>query len=432
MVFVLDKNGNPLMPCTEKRARLLLERDRACVHRILPFVIRLKDRKVDSCKFQPLRIQIDPGSRFTGMALVREKTEDSIVVLNLFELVHRGRQISESLTARRNMRRRRRNQLRYRAPRFLNRGNKKEGWIAPSLMHRVDTTVSWVQRFQRWAPITGIRMERVRFDTQKLQNPEISGVEYQQGTLFQYEVREYLLEKFGRKCAYCDKENIPLEVEHMVSKSKGGSNRISNLTISCRPCNQKKGSQSIEEFLKKKPDLLKKLLKQSKASLKDTAAVNSTRNALYQKLMEFGLPLESSSGGETKFNRSQFQIPKTHALDAACVGKLISVSNWNKPTLQIKCSGRGSYQRTRLDTYGFPRGYIARTKSYFNFQTGDMVKAIVQKGKKVGNYFGRVAVRSSGSFNLQTPEGVVQGISYRNCQIVQRADGYGYFLKESI
>jgi 5-methylcytosine-specific restriction endonuclease McrA len=110
----------------------------------------------------------------------------------------------------------------------------------------------------RVVPINSLFLELVRFDTQKLNNPEISGKEYQQGTLYQYEVREYLLEKFSRSCAYCGVKNVPLEVEHIVPKSIGGSNRVSNLAIACRKCNQAKGNRNIEEFLSKKPDLLKK------------------------------------------------------------------------------------------------------------------------------------------------------------------------------
>src|SRR5690606_36956164 len=147
--------------------------------------------------------------------------------LSLIELVHRGRQISESLTARRSMRRRRRGNLRYRAPRFLNRIQPK-GWLAPSLQHRVNTSMAWVERLQRWAPIAAFSCELVRFDMQALQNPEISGVQYQQGTLFGYEVREYLLEKWGRKCCYCDVQDAPLNIEHLLARARGGSNRITN------------------------------------------------------------------------------------------------------------------------------------------------------------------------------------------------------------
>lgn len=181
-VFVLDRSGRPLMPCSQKRARKLLAQGRARVHRLIPFVIRVVDRQIGSCTLQPLRIKIDPGSKASGMALVRDaeqvdsdtgEVKRTGAVLSLMELVHRGRQISEKLTARRNMRRRRRGNLCYRSPRFLNRTKPKE-WLAPSLQHRVDTTKSWVQRLQCWAPITAISFELVRFDMQLIQNPEIS------------------------------------------------------------------------------------------------------------------------------------------------------------------------------------------------------------------------------------------------------------------
>ena len=141
-VFVLDTQGQALMPCTEKRARLLLARGRARVHRLVPMVIRLVDRQIASCALQPLRLKLDPGSKTTGLALVRDaqaidtqsgEVQTCAVVLNLMELVHRGKQISEALTTRRQMRRRRRSSLRHRAPRFLSRGNQKSGWLAPSL-----------------------------------------------------------------------------------------------------------------------------------------------------------------------------------------------------------------------------------------------------------------------------------------------------------
>ena len=214
-VFVLDRNGRPLMPCTEKRARLLLERGRARVHKMLPFTVRIVDLKAENCAFQALRVKLDPGSKKTGIALVRETEDRGVAVLNLFELAHRGRQISEALTSRRGHRRLRRAQLRYRAPRFDNRGNQQSGWLAPSLQHRVDTTLAWVKRIESLTPISAISTELVRFDMQALENPDIEGAQYQQGTLAGYEVREYLLEKWGRTCAYCDDKNVPLQIEHI-------------------------------------------------------------------------------------------------------------------------------------------------------------------------------------------------------------------------
>jgi 5-methylcytosine-specific restriction endonuclease McrA len=342
------------------------------------------------------------------------------------ELSHRGRQISEALTARRSMRRRRRGKLRYRAPRFLNRGNRPKGWLAPSLQHRVDTRMAWVKRFQAWAPVTALSLELVRFDTQALQDPEISGLEYQQGTLFGYEVREYLLEKWQRTCAYCDAQGILLQIEHIHSKARGGSNRIANLTLACDACNRKKAAHSVEDFLSKDPIRLERILKTAKAPLRDAAAVNSTRWALVNALRATQLPLKTASGGLTKFNRSRWGVPKTHALDAACVGQVEELRGWNIATLTVKAMGRGSYQRTRLTKYGFPRGYLLRAKRVHGFATGDMIKACVPSGKKAGRYVGRVAVRASGSFNLQGREGIIQGISHRHCRLIQRNDGYGY------
>ena len=433
-VLVLDKRGSPLMPCTEKRARLLLERGRARVHRLVPFVIRLVDREQATCALQPVRLKLDPGSRSTGVALVREsETVDAATgeihraasVLTLLELVHRGRQISEALTARRAMRRRRRGNLRYRAPRFLNR-TRPQGWLAPSLQHRVDTTMAWVARLQRWAPVTALSSELVRFDMQAMQNPEVSGVEYQQGTLAGFEAKEYLLAKWGRQCAYCDATKVPLEVEHIHPKSRGGSNRVSNLTLACRPCNEAKDNLFIQEFLAHDPARRDKILAYAKKPLRDAAAVNTTRWALANALKASGLPVELASSGRTKFNRKQLHIPKTHALDAACVGEVSAVTGWQRPTLVVKCTGRGSYQRTNLNRYGFPRGYMMRKKKVQGFQTGDLVRADVPKGKNAGVHRGRVAVRERGSFNIQTGLVRVTDVSHRHCTLLQHADGYGY------
>ena len=193
-VLVLDRQKNPLMPCSEKRARLLLARRRAVVVRVYPFTIRLKDRTGGTV--QKVVLKIDPGSKETGLAVSRVSAQGEHV-LCLIELIHRGRQISKALGQRSAFRRRRRGQLRYRAPRFSNR-TKPKGWLAPSLKHRVDTTASIVNRLCTLVPVSSISQELVRFNLQQMENSEISGVEYQQGTLLGYEVREYLLEKWGR------------------------------------------------------------------------------------------------------------------------------------------------------------------------------------------------------------------------------------------
>ncbi len=444
-MFVLDRSGKPLMPCSEKRARKLLAAGRARVHRLYPFAIRLVDRHVEHCALQSLRLSLDPGSKATGIALARmeqkvvaetgEITAPVMHISVLMELTHRGAQIKKDLQSRAALRRGRRSRtLRYRAPRFNNR-TRPDGWLAPSLQHRVDTTMSWVRRLRRLAPVTHLAHELVRFDMQAMQAEEqgvtIEGVEYQRGTLAGLELGEYLLAKWKRTCAYCDASgvgpnSVPLEKEHIVAKSRGGSNRVSNLTLSCRPCNQRKGARDVREFLAKEPLRLQRILANAKAPLRDAAAVNSTRWALFEALKRTGLPVEASSGGRTKFNRTRLGIPKTHALDAACVGAVSDVRRTARPALQVKCAGRGSRSRTRNDAFGFPRGYLMREKSIKGFRTGDMVRATVTQGKKVGVHTGRVAVRATGSFNIQTPAGVVQGISHKHCVVLMRGDGYSY------
>ena len=246
-VFVLDRRGTPLMPCHPARARKLLAKGRAVVVRLHPFTIRLRDRTSDG-ETQEVGLKIDPGAKTTGLALVREDGE----VLFLAEITHRGARIRKAMQQRSNCRRRRRSaNLRYRKKRFLNR--RSGGKLPPSLQSRVDNVVSWTERLRRWAPVTSIACESVRFDTQAMENPEIQGAEYQQGTLAGYEVREYLLEKWGRTCAYCGATDTPLQVDHVRPRARGGSDRVSNLTLACRSCNQAKGAQPVEAFLARPP-----------------------------------------------------------------------------------------------------------------------------------------------------------------------------------
>lgn len=172
-VFVVDKNRNPLMPCHPARARELLRKGKAAVFRRYPFTIILREREGGAV--QPTRLKLDPGSKTTGMALVAEFARRRKMVVWAGELQHRGAAIRKALADRRAHRRFRRGRLRYRAPRFLNRTRTK-GWLAPSLQHRVDTTMAWVRRLLRWAPLAAISQELVRFDIQTMQKPEISGV----------------------------------------------------------------------------------------------------------------------------------------------------------------------------------------------------------------------------------------------------------------
>jgi 5-methylcytosine-specific restriction endonuclease McrA len=372
---------------------------------------------VEDVQVPDLRLKLDPGSRKTGVAIVNQASGQVVFAA---EIEHRGPAIKLALDVRRAIRRSRRSRkTRYRKPRFLNR-RRPPGWLPPSLKSRISNIETWVNRLTRLYPISGLSMELVKFDTQLLENPEISGIEYQQGELAGYEVREYLLCKWDRKCAYCSKTALPLQIEHIIPKSRGGSDRVSNLTLACEGCNQLKGKQTAAEFG------FPEIERQAKEPLKDAAALNATRWALFGQLKGFGLPVETGSGGLTKYNRTMRELPKAHWIDAACVGKSTptQVITDGAILLEIKATGHNTRQMCRMDKYGFPRTSAKGPRTVKGFKTGDIIKAMVRSGKKIGCYVGRVAVRSSGSFNVITGAGTIQGISHRYCRVLHKADGY--------
>jgi 5-methylcytosine-specific restriction endonuclease McrA len=418
-VLVVDKNRKPLMPCLPARARELLKQGKAMILRRYPFTIILRERQGGD--IQALQMKLDPGATNTGIALVGH-FKRGLYCIWAAELRHRGQTVRANLLKRRLFRYNRRSRkTRYRAPRFLNR-HKSSGWLAPSLLSRLNNIVTWFKRLSKFSPISHLSMELNRFDTQALQNPQINGVEYQQGELIGYEIREYLLEKWQRQCAYCGKRNIPFEVEHIIPKSRGGSNRISNLTLACRDCNQRKSNQTASEFG------YPHIQAEAKCPLNFSAAISSVRWTLFELLQATGLPLELGTGGRTKFNRCQQAYPKTHWVDAVCVGKSgqAVIIHPKHQALLIIAKGRQCRRMVLIDKFGFPRSKAKSSSRVFGFTTGDLVRAIVPKGKKTGQYLGRLAVRSRGSFNISTSLETVQSISHHYCKIIHASDGYTY------
>ncbi len=425
-VFVLSSTKKPLMPTRPARARRLLRDGKAAVYRTQPFTIILKHRADGDT--QPVELKVDPGSKTTGIALVGVFPQQGRVVLWAANLAHRGAAIRKRLEDRRSLRRGRRGRkTRYREPRFDNR-TRARGWLAPSLRSRVENVRAWHDRLLGRIPITEAHIETVRFDMQAMQRPGISGIEYQQGTLAGYEVREYLLEKWERTCAYCGAKDVPLEVEHIEPRSHGGSNRISNLTLACVPCNQRKNNHPVEVFLAGKPEVLRKLKAQAKAPLRDAAAVNATRYAIGDAIKGCGLPTSFWSGGRTKHNRIAQGYPKDHWLDAACVGEAgasVAVPPGLR-ALHIQATGRGQRQVVRTDRYGFPRGKAGRCKRVQGFQTGDLVRLAQPGGKYAGAHAGLLAgVRADGRFDIKAAAGTITA-GFQRYRLIQRGDGYAY------
>lgn len=420
-VFVLASNRQPLDPCHPARARELLGQGRASVFRRSPFTIILHDRKREDSVVHDHRLKIDPGSKTTGLALLAGAR-----VVWAAELIHRGQRITDALARRQAIRRsRRQRKTRYRQPRFLNR-TRPVGWLPPSLWSRVCNVMTWVERLARSCPLTSLSQELVRFDMQLMQHAEIAGVEYQHGELAGYEVREYLLEKWHRTCVYCGAQDVPLQLEHIIPKVRGGSDRVSNLTLACVACNQKKGPQTAAEFG------FPQVQDQAKLPLKDAAVVSTTRWALYHQLCTTGFPVETGTGGRTKYNRTRLGLAKSHWADAACVGAstpemLMFVTT---QPLQIRAMGHGTRQMCRTDAHGFPKAHRARQKRYWGMQTGDLVEAIVPRGKYLGTWISRVVVKASGWFDLVI-RGKKASVHQKHCTRLWAADGYTYTLPAS-
>ena len=428
--MVVDKLGLPLMPSCPKRARLLLKTKRADVFCMSPFTIRILDR--EGGNIQPVELKLDPGSKTTGLALIVNGKLRGWFAVAAWELHHRGHAIRDALLVRSQLRRGRRvRKTRYRPARFSNRG-KPQGWLAPSLRSRVDHVEAFCTKVILTCPVSELPVEQARFDTRAMKDPETSGVQYQQGTLFGYEVREYLLEKWGRQCTYCNAKDVQLQIEHLVPRSRGGTDRVGNLTLACNRCNQKKGNMFLEVFLKGKPELLAAIRRKAGKSLnqKDLAAVNATRKALVERL-QLTFPLLNVStwtGGHTKFNRTRQKFPKTHWLDAVCVGdsgETVDVSKITHVT-SIEAKGRGSRQMCKPDKYGFPRTKAKSVKRIHGFQTGDRVRLFQPSGKYQGQHEGVVSIRATGRFDIKTTQGVKITAKHDRFSLVQRFDGYIY------
>ena len=394
-VSVLDTEKRVCEPCHPAVARRLLREGQAAVYKRYPFTIILK-REVADVKTTDYTLSIDPGSKCTGLAIT--DSENNIVAL--FELHHRGRAIKKGLTDRAGHRRSRRTRkLRHRPARWQNRsrkapiltadgwqyqsfGQSSEGWVAPSLMSRVFNIHTWVSRLSKIYPITQLAVEHVKFDTQLMENPEISGVEYQRGTLYEAEMWEYLLEKFGRKCYYCGAKDVPLEKEHILPKAKGGTNRVSNLTVSCKSCNQEKGNKHPDEIEGELGKRVQSALRAAKKPLKDAAAVNTIRWKIVETLKATGLPIVYGTGGKTKWHRKKAGLPKTHYYDAACVAGVAKSSDTHS-VLAIHAVGYGhrgdlgDYQ-TKQKASGFKHPYM-RVENADGFQKLDTVEMDNQK-----------------------------------------------------
>jgi len=393
-VYVLNMRGKPLMPTTPRKARKILEKGKAKVIQRTPFTIQLLYATGEAK--QPVTLGIDPGYGWIGYGAVTDTAE-----LISGELELRS-DIKKLLEQRASYRRTRRGRLWHREPRFDNR-SKPTSWLPPSIQHKLDVHLNLIEKIKSILPITNTVIEIATFDAQKMQNPEISGIEYQQGTFQGYEVKEYLLEKWQRKCAYCGKTNIPLEIEHITPKSRGGSNRVSNLTIACHECNQAKNNLTAEEFG------YSKVQAQAKKPLRSTAFMNIVKKRLFETLIRNDPSTSYTYGYITKRNRIQNNIPKSHSNDAFIIAggntqeriKPYTLTQTRRNNRSIQTNRKGYKPSVRRQRYSFQpndlvkhNNLLYRVKGVFNY--GKWIRLVDSVGSIVNSNIKKVELITYG------------------------------------
>lgn len=305
MVYVQDIDSKPMMPTTRHgKVRRLLKDNKAVVVNTCPFTIKLTYKTSDYK--QEIVLGVDAGTKHVGLSATTKSKE-----LYSGEVILRN-DVVELLSTRRESRRARRNRLRYRKPRFENRvKSKRLGWVAPSVRHRIDAHIRVIDNVCSILPISRIIIEVAQFDTQKINNPNISGNEYQKGDqLGFWNVREYVLARDGHKCQHCkgkSKDSI-LNIHHVESRKTGGDSP-SNLITLCETCHK--------EYHKGNIDLKVKRGK----SLRDAAVMGIMKWKLYDELKSKYDNVSMTFGYITKYNWIKYGIEKSHTSDAFVISR---------------------------------------------------------------------------------------------------------------
>lgn len=411
-VYVLNKFGEPLMPCSPRKARLLLNQKLAKVRNRTPFTIQLLYGS--SGYKQPIILGIDAGSKTIGMSASTESQELFAAEVKL------RNDVVNLLSTRREFRRTRRSRkTRYRKPRFNNRvKSKHKGWLAPSVEVKIQEHITAIKRMCSILPISKVIVETAEFDTQRLKamNEGKSlpvGKDYQLGEMYdEYNVRQYVLKRDNYTCQYCgahptEKSEVKLHVHHIESRKTGG-NVPNNLITLCEHCHKQLHNGSIV------------LTKKRGRSMRDAAFMGIMRKTLIRRLNnELSIPIEETYGYITKMVREINHLDKSHMVDALCIAghpnaKTIDKSYLIKP---VRHHNRQLHKATILK--GGYRKSNQAPRYVFEFRLFDKVSYLGQECFIWGR-------RSSGSFLLKLLDGtkVKDGVSYKKLTLLERETNY--------
>ncbi|OON99066.1 MAG: HNH endonuclease [Epulopiscium sp. Nele67-Bin004] len=398
LVYVLNKDGKPLMPCKPRKARKLLEEKKAKVVKREPFTIQLLYGS--SGYKQEITLGVDAGSKNIGLSATTEKSE-----LYSSEIQLRT-DIVDLLSTRRQNRRTRRNRLRYRKPRFLNRvRSKNKGWLAPSIEHKIATHLRCIENAHKILPISKIIVEVASFDIQKIKNPDIQGIEYQQGEQLDFwNVREYVLFRDSHTCQCCKgkKKDKILNVHHIESRKTGGD-APNNLITLCETCHNGYHNGTV-----KLPKTIKRGM-----SFKDATFMGIMRWSFYNRLKLQYSNVSLTYGYITKNTRIQSGLEKSHRVDARCIsGNPLakSLECWYF-VKQVRKNNRQIHKANILK--GGKKKLNQAPYEVKEFRLFDKVEYV---GKE-GFIFGR---RSTGYFDIRTLDGISihKSASYRKLKLI--------------
>ena len=440
-VPVYSNDHQPLMPTQPARARKLLAQGRAVPHHVKGlFGIRLLNRNRAESAVQPLSINIEPGAHTSGFAVTQNAEDGTRQVLALMELKHRAFAIKATLKSRSSNRRNRRGRLRHRAPRFKHR-RRRTGSLPPSVDSLRTDTMRLVTTLQQIHPITGLRLERHKFDPHLLMNPNIQGTEYQEGTLHGTQLRAYIMERDNNRCVYCRRKPARLELDHVIPRAIG-SGRVDNLAAACRACNQRKANRPVAEFLADNPALLREIQERLQGpNLRSAAHINSVLPSLIRDLEDTGLPLELTNAASVAWRRRQLRLEKSASYDAALQGQEFSnITSLPSKVLEITPKNGRSKQKANVDGDGTPVGLPFRQQQRLPkhlrrknpaaghsnqhqrhgpslIGTGDIVRFTTKKGEVVT---GRTVIKEAGArVRIRRTEGEVSA-SMQNCVLLAR------------